>query len=428
MPNISIELEEQLKNQSKKLLKNMDMISKYVIYSKTNLKGIIIEVSDAFCEISQYSRDELIGQPHNIVRHKDMPKSAFKDLWKTVQNKEVWSGEVKNRAKDGGYYWVDANIAPEFNDDGDVTNYIAIRHDITANKNLEIQYKLFNEILDTTKNIVVITNFKDIKFANSRFKKMFHIDKTDEFNNIHFHKMLERFVEIEGFLHLGLLKENESFVSLVHRTDKGNRIVAILNKNFKIKAFKIDIVKLKQNDDYLLTLSDITKLKKDLIQVKHKAYIDGLTQVNNRNKFDEVLEKEIKRVKRYKEPITIAMIDIDKFKTFNDTFGHLIGDEVLVTMAQTVNNAVRETDTFARWGGEEFVILFLNTKVDIAKQVSETIKDKIEENEHPTAGKITASFGLTQYKDGDTIKTMFKRCDDALYVAKENGRNRVEIL
>ncbi|MEA2018001.1 MAG: GGDEF domain-containing protein, partial [Campylobacterota bacterium] len=122
------------------------------------------------------------------------------------------------------------------------------------------------------------------------------------------------------------------------------------------------------------------------------------------------------------------IIDIDKFKNFNDTYGHLIGDEVLITMAQTVKTHVRETDTFARWGGEEFVILFKNTSIKNAKIVSEYIKDRIEENEHKIAGKITASFGLTQYKENDTIETIFKRCDDALYVAKENGRNRVEIL
>ncbi|HIP11495.1 MAG TPA: GGDEF domain-containing protein [Arcobacter sp.] len=134
----------------------------------------------------------------------------------------------------------------------------------------------------------------------------------------------------------------------------------------------------------------------------------------------------MKRAKRYKEPLSIAIIDIDKFKDFNDTFGHLIGDEVLISLAQTVNISLRETDTFARWGGEEFVILFGNTSVDIAQNVSLKIKDKIEQNEHLTAGKITASFGLTQYIKHDTIEIMFKRCDDALYVAKKMEEIRLK--
>ncbi len=124
----------------------------------------------------------------------------------------------------------------------------------------------------------------------------------------------------------------------------------------------------------------------------------------------------------------MAIIDIDKFKDFNDTYGHLIGDEVLIMMAQSVNDSVRGTDTFARWGGEEFLILFKDTSIENAKMVSEKLRNKIEKLQHPTAGSITASFGLTQYIDGDTTKSMFKRCDDALYKAKEDGRNRVEVL
>ncbi len=165
-----------------------------------------------------------------------------------------------------------------------------------------------------------------------------------------------------------------------------------------------------------------------LSKAQKKADMDKLTQVYNRHKFDEVLEHEIHKATKGKKVFTIAIIDVDNFKIFNDKFGHLTGDSVLITMAETVSRSIRETDTFARWGGEEFVILFKNADIDVAKKVSEKIKNKIEEDEHPEAGKITASFGLSQYKTDDTLETIFKRCDDALYIAKENGRNRVEIL
>ncbi len=236
------------------------------------------------------------------------------------------------------------------------------------------------------------------------------------------------FISAEGYLHSELLKDGEDFVSLISRTVPEDRVVSVFDKEFKPKAFKISISKSKNNGDYLVTLSDITKLKEKQVQIEKKAYMDRLTKVYNRNKFDEIFEEEIKNSKRYKTPLSVAILDIDKFKNFNDTYGHLIGDEVLITMAQTVNKNVRETDLFARWGGEEFVILFKNTTVDSAKEVSEKLKDNIQENNHPTAGKITASFGVTEYIDGDTIESIFKRCDDALYVAKENGRNRVEVL
>ena len=144
--------------------------------------------------------------------------------------------------------------------------------------------------------------------------------------------------------------------------------------------------------------------------------------------FNELFENELERVKRYNVPLSISILDIDRFKSFNDKFGHSIGDEVLISMAQTVNNNIRANDIFARWGGEEFIIMFINTPLEKAKKVAEFLKDKIEENKHPTAGKITASFGVTQYKDGDNLDIMFRRCDEALYKAKANGRNRVEII
>ena len=97
-------------------------------------------------------------------------------------------------------------------------------------------------------------------------------------------------------------------------------------------------------------------------------------------------------------------------------------------MAQNVSGGIRDTDTFARWGGEEFVILFKETDKEQAVIICEKLRKIIQEHEHEEAGRITASFGVTEYRDGDTEELIFKRCDAALYNAKANGRNRVEIL
>ena len=298
-----------------------------------------------------------------------------------------------------------------------------------VNKESEKQRVLFNEILNTTDNILLITDFKDIKFSNDQFKSMLSLNHTSDYNKKSNHNMLnDLFIHFDGYLHSGLLKENDTFEQLYKNTRITDRRVLILNEKFEPKAYSITMQKLSNDGEYLITLSDISKIQEEFAKVENKAYIDGLTGVYNRNKFNELFGNELKRVQRYKDPLSIAIIDIDKFKSFNDTFGHLIGDEVLTTMAQTVNNSIRKTDTFARWGGEEFVIMFVNTEVEMAKMIAEILKNKIENNEHPIAGKITASFGITEYKKGDTIKTIFKRCDDALYQAKKNGRNRVELL
>ena len=132
-------LKKTIEEQTKKQQESIDIVSKHVIFSRTDLRGVITEVSEAFCKICEYSPEELIGKPHNIVRHKDMPASAFEDVWNTIKSGKEWRGEVKNAKKNGGYYWVYAIITPEFDEDGNIKSYMAIRYDITAKKDFENQ-------------------------------------------------------------------------------------------------------------------------------------------------------------------------------------------------------------------------------------------------------------------------------------------------
>lgn len=116
------------------------IVDENVIISKTDVNGFITYVSSAFCQISEYQESELLGKPHNIVRHDDMKSTSFEDLWKTVKSGRVWQGEVKNRKKYGGYYWVEATVRPEFNDDNEIIGFISVRQDITTAKQLEEIY------------------------------------------------------------------------------------------------------------------------------------------------------------------------------------------------------------------------------------------------------------------------------------------------
>jgi len=117
------------------------------IVSKTNPKGIITYVNEKFCEISGYTKDELIGKPHNIIRHPDMSREAFKELWDTIKTKKSWHGVVKNMKKDGGQYIVDTTVIPILDVDGDVTEYIAIRHDITELEETKEQLRNINKAM-----------------------------------------------------------------------------------------------------------------------------------------------------------------------------------------------------------------------------------------------------------------------------------------
>ena len=115
------------------------------IISKTDLKGIITYVNTPFCKLAGYSKDELIGKPHNIIRHPDMPKAAFKDLWDTIERNEKWRGFVKNLRKDGKYYWVEAFIEPIFDENGNKIGYISARKPVSK-EDKEKYEKIYKEM------------------------------------------------------------------------------------------------------------------------------------------------------------------------------------------------------------------------------------------------------------------------------------------
>ena len=111
------------------------------IVSRTDLTGVITFANKAFCMLSGYSKDELIGQPHSIVRHPDMPKEAFKDMWQTIQNNQRWHGFIKNKRKDGKYYWTEAFIEPFFDENGNKIGYMAARKPVGPKDKIEFERK-----------------------------------------------------------------------------------------------------------------------------------------------------------------------------------------------------------------------------------------------------------------------------------------------
>ncbi|MCG6938144.1 MAG: GGDEF domain-containing protein [Gammaproteobacteria bacterium] len=158
------------------------------------------------------------------------------------------------------------------------------------------------------------------------------------------------------------------------------------------------------------------------------AYTDSLTQIYNRLHFAHFLDIEIDKAKRYGSTFSIIFFDLDNFKDVNDNFGHLVGDKVLEKLTEVVSKANRSVDIFARYGGEEFIILAPETDVNGAFAHAERLRRDIENFEFKTVGHITSSFGVTQFiAESDTLESLLDRADKALYMAKEYGRNRVEI-
>ena len=158
-----------------------------------------------------------------------------------------------------------------------------------------------------------------------------------------------------------------------------------------------------------------------------KATTDPLTGLHNRLKLGSTLIDEILRVDRYKTPLSLVLFDIDNFKKINDTYGHPVGDQVLIQLSQFVPGMIRGTDLLARWGGEEFLILAPGSDGPMAFQAADKLREAIGNLLFPQVRSITCSFGVAQYAPGETAAELIARADAALYRAKTNGRNQVKL-
>lgn len=319
-------LEEELCYKSNELTSLLKMYDENVIASKTDLKGKITYASHGFCKTSEYSKEELIGQPHNIVQHPDANKETFKELWEDLNANRTWHGEMHNLSKNGDPYWVETMITPEYDNSGKKIGYSSIRHDISAKKELE---------------------------------------------------------------QLTLTLEN------------------------KVQARTQELEKL--------------------------SITDSLTKLYNRRYFETILEQEFKRAKREKNSFIFSIFDVDMFKQYNDNYGHIKGDEVLINLSNILLNLTKRANDFAfRIGGEEFCIITSSMSEDEALQfftkIKESIEDaKMEHAQSTVSSHVTASFGLvivnfknlthTVFDERYDIHNIYKQADKLLYEAKNGGRN-----
>lgn len=166
-------------------------------------------------------------------------------------------------------------------------------------------------------------------------------------------------------------------------------------------------------------LTEKNKLLEDL------SNTDPLTKLKNRRRFAEIMEYEINRSKRYKSGICLALVDVDHFKKINDVYGHDVGDLVLMGLATLLQNNTRSSDVVARWGGEEFIILYVESELDNCYAKIDRLRELVSEHIFESVGHITISIGISKYIDGENEQDLIKRADNSLYEAKKNGRNQV---
>jgi len=287
----------------KQLNEYMELLDKHTIASSVNINGDFIYVSQGMSDVSGYSKTELMGQSHRLIKHPETTEELLQSISETIHKGDVWIGEMKNIKKSGETFWTDAYISALLNEEGEVVGYTSISHDITDKKRIE----------------------------------------------------------------------------------------------------QISIT-------------------------------DGLTGIFNRRHFNDIFPKYINSAKRQNSLMNFIILDIDHFKQYNDHYGHQMGDETLIKVAESLQTSVlRADDTCFRLGGEEFGILYKTKTVQDAINIAERIRSDIESMGIPhensaMADVVTVSIGLicSVAEDIESTDKLYAEADKLLYAAKEKGRNRIE--
>ena len=293
---ISRRLKKIIEEKTSRLKDEHQMVDKYVIITTTDIKGKITYASEAFCKISGYGLNEIIGRSFGQVCHRNMQDSFYEELWSVISQRNVWENEVKNSKKDGTYYWVYVIIEPIINEFNEHIGYRAIYQDITDKK---LAQKL--------------------------------------------------------------------------------------------------------------------------------AITDNLTKLYNRAHLENVLKLQMAQSNRYNRYMCVVLLDIDYFKKINDNYGHQAGDTVLKEISNILKNNIRKSDTFGRWGGEEFLIITPDTNVEQCYLLCEKLRKVVESHTFENLSSVTISMGIAEFILNENSDSFIERADKAMYSSKKNGRNQVNI-
>lgn len=389
----------------------------------TDCEGIIEYVNDAYTKLTGWKKEELLGSKPSRLKSGKIPLDLYDAMWKTILAGKTYKRSLQNRKKDGSLYWEEKTITPIKLIHNQITHFISTGKDITE----EIKLK---EALEESELL-----FKTL--TESALAGIFLYRQTFLYINQSFIKMTGySFDDLKKMTPMDLVapKERAFIEERVQARLKGELQDQIVYEDLKIITragevrwfyIAISTVKFQGKWTGLGTAIDMTQRKMMEKKLEYVAQTDPLTGLYNRLRFDDIIQREIAVGKRQNTLISFIYMDIDFFKKINDTCGHDTGDVILKELALIIREVLRVSDYPFRWGGEEFIMICPNTTINEVKVLAERLRQKIEENNFSIVEKVTVSIGVTQYYDDESVDEMIKRADQALYQAKESGRNKV---
>ncbi|EEM94544.1 GGDEF domain-containing protein [Bacillus thuringiensis] len=286
-------------------------------------------------------------------------------------------------------------------------------------RQVSLQQELLQTMFDFQNDLLFIVEDDEIVDCNTNFLTFFGYENLFAYREQHL-VFAEHFIRENGYY------STTHDITWLDDTLSSGRRIKMSNYEGTVSTFLLRATPLPEDlSRFIVKCTEITELDEIYQEQERLAMVDSLTEIYNRLKFQQILEVEWEKVIRSDEKIAIILFDIDNFKTVNDTYGHDFGDLALIQLAELMKSKVEQQHVFARWGGEEFIILVTNTVEKEAFQVAESLRFFIETKQFTGISKLTASFGVALYEQGTTREELMQRADIALYEAKKNGKNQV---
>ncbi len=380
----------------------------------------ILYANAAFCALSGYSAEELVGQTPRILQGPLTDRDVLDELRQCLRDGRFFHGSTVNYRKDGEPYWVEWNISPIRDAQGAVSHYVSVQRGFSELVAAQQTSQLLFEALAASHDAVLITDENGvIEFANPAFEAMTG------------YAVAEVLGRTPAFLRSG--EHDDAFYASLYESLRAGRpfhaTFADRHRNGHIFHADQTISPVRGRDDnrthFVSIIRDLTARVRHEQALRDAASLDVLTGLYNRRGGESLLERIYIGAREGGAPFGLILADIDHFKAINDTFGHPAGDRVLERVGRLLRACVRATDGVVRWGGEEFMVILPHCELRAAMEQAERIRARIERTPQPEVGPITLSLGVAQLNAGETVASLIDRTDRALYEAKGQGRNRV---
>jgi diguanylate cyclase (GGDEF)-like protein/PAS domain S-box-containing protein len=381
----------------------------------------IVYANPSFENMTGYSVVELIGKSPKILQGPLTDRSVIEEMRICMRTGKYFEGTTINYNKDGYPYNVEWSISPIKDQSGVIQYFISVQKNITAFIQAQQERNLLAKALNDSPDCVLITDIQNkIVFVNTGFEQLTGYKQDEVLGkepSFLWNAMSDALpnnsnsAPSDKITHFrlqepNLQKDGSLFYvdqSIAHITDDAGKIT-----------------------HYVSFSKDSTDRLKQELALKDLASRDPLTGLLNRRSGEHLLKQYDDEKRQSKKLLCLIMIDIDNFKKINDTFGHAIGDQILISSSQLLKNKARNTDSVIRWGGEEFLIIVPDSRLQDGLEFAERIRKSIEQHTEEVVGRITASFGVAELSPDETTASLLNRADKALYKAKLEGKNCVK--